>query len=81
MWQNVRWILDSEPVRRQAYQGIIQMPQQIPSEIHGPFAEFIAAGKVKVEWDTSEPMSSVVRFGVDMTSAREVADEELKDAP
>ena len=70
--------LGQQPVRHQAYQGIIQMPEQIPSEIHGPFTEFVAAGKVKVEWDTSEPMSSVVRFGVDMTSAREVADEELK---
>ena len=66
------------PVRHQSYQGIIASAEKIPAEIHGPFTEFIGPGKVRIEWDTAVPMSSTLRFGIDMETAREFADATLK---
>lgn len=54
---------------RRSYAGPINSPAELPSEIHGPFAEFVGPGQVRVEWETSEPMTSTLRFGLDMASA------------
>lgn len=59
------------PVRHQSFSGTIEGAESIPPEIHGPFTEFVAPGKVKIEWDTQLPTSSKLRFGLDMTEARE----------
>ena len=66
------------PIRHQSYQGIIASAEQLPTEIHGPFTEFVAPGKVRIEWDTAVPMSSELRFGIDMESAREFSDKKPK---
>ena len=65
-------------VRHQSFQGIIEGPERIPIEIHGPFTEFVAPGKIKVEWDSLVPTTSHLRFGVDMETARDFLSEELK---
>jgi len=65
-------------VRHQSFQGIIEGAERIPAEIHGPFTEFVAPGKIKIEWDSLVPTTSQLRFGVDMETARDFADDEVK---
>lgn len=65
------------PVRHQSYVGPIENPERIPPEIFGPFTEFIAPGKVQIEWDTPIETTSTVRFGVDMTNAKTITDDRL----
>ena len=69
--------IESRPVRLQPYAGIVQMPERIPPEIHGPFAEYLAAGTVRIEWDSSVPTTSQVRFGVNLSEARTIEDSQL----
>lgn len=70
--------LPERPVRHQSFSGTIEMPESVPREIHGPFAEYIGPSKVRIEWDTAVPMSSELRFGVDMTTARQYSHETPK---
>ena len=49
--------------QRPPYLGPPKKPaEKMPAGFHGPFAEFIAPGKVRVTWDTLEPMTSTVRL-------------------
>ena len=67
-----------QPIRLQPYAGPIPGPEKMPAEIHGPFAEFVAPSQVRISWDTSEPMTSTLRFGADMANPRTWAGEEKK---
>ncbi len=64
-------VSDDEPVRLQSYAGPPASSKQIPEEIDGPFAEFVASGQVRISWDTDVPMTSALEFGVDLKNARE----------
>lgn len=66
----------SHRVRHQSYAGTIEGPQEVPAEIQGPFAEFVGPTSIRIEWDTSVPMTSMLRFGIDMTTARELKADE-----
>ncbi len=67
-----------EQVRLQPYAGPIPSPDETPAEIHGPFAEFVAPDEVRISWDTTEPMTSELRFGANMTNPRVWANKEEK---
>ncbi len=65
-------------VRHQSFQGTIETPEQVPEAINGPFAEFTRDTAVRIEWDTTEPMTSELHFGIDMTGAQRFSDDKLK---
>jgi len=65
-------------VRHQSFQGTIETPERMPPEINGPFTEFVDDTSVKIEWDTVEPMTSELTFGIDMKNARLMTDDNLK---
>ncbi len=69
---------DLELVRLQEYVGPPALSRPAPLEIHGPFAEFIAPGQVRITWDTTEPATTELQFGVNLDRPREFVDEKPK---
>ena len=72
--------LPSKPVSRirlQKYQGPNVTTKLPPREIHGPFAEFVGTGKVRIDWDTNIPTSAFLQFGPDEKNLRKWNKDEL----
>lgn len=65
------------PVRLQEYAGPPTGPETQPAEIFGPFTELIAPGKLRIRWDTTVPMTSMVHFGVNLESPQKYTSEQL----
>ena len=65
-------------VRHQSFQGTIETPEQLPAQINGPFTEFVEDNSVRIEWNTAEPMTSKLDFGIDMQNAQKMSDDSLK---
>jgi outer membrane protein assembly factor BamB len=46
--------------------------------LHGPFAEFVASGTVRISWETDEPMTSELEFGMGLSGSRTLNEPTLK---
>ena len=68
---------DDRPVRLQQYIGPYSSENEPPAEILGPIAEFTKPGEVRIWWETTEPMTSQLEFGVGLQSRQQMASPDL----
>ncbi|MCA9149220.1 MAG: PQQ-binding-like beta-propeller repeat protein [Planctomycetales bacterium] len=68
--QELAMSADVRPVRLQEYLGPFANKKQPPAGLHGPFAEFIAPGTVRIDWETDEPTTSELEFGVGLNEPK-----------
>ena len=67
---------ETPAVRLQPYSGPIASPNKVEAEILGPFAEYVSKDHVRITWDTDQPMTSMLEFGVDLAKSRRWVNEE-----
>jgi outer membrane protein assembly factor BamB len=69
---------ESNAPRAQEYLGPFKSDGLLTQGIHGPIAEYVADGTVRISWETDEPTTSELEFDLGHDKPRRLSDAEPK---